>query len=203
MTEPSPLLPRFRSIFIKRWWGIPEADKKTIMTFPVGTLLRPGGWVLIGCRPGEVKTCIDALSGWGIDFGTLAFRRHSPYKGTTAWRKAKNFILREDLQEVIVIGYKGPYSKSSLKRFRSRTRPFMTNLPTRWEFNAYWKFSQLWGYPRLEIWARPYEGVFPPRWTRIGPYLDGMAIGQSLWLEHAKRFSTHLDTSWLDSPGGS
>jgi hypothetical protein len=199
----APLLPRFRSIFIKRWWGVDKKDQAVIAKFPVGTLLRPGGWMVIGCRPSEVKACIDLLSGWGLDFGTLAFRRHTPYKPShAAWRNVKNWILREDLQEVLVIGFKGPMSNFLHRKFASRTRPFLTNLPTRWEYNAYWKFSQFWGYPRLEIWARPYEGTYPQKWTRIGPHLDGMPIGQSLWLEHAKRFSTHLDTSWLDSPGG-
>ena len=62
------------------------------------------------------------------------------------------------------------------------------------EFNEYWKLSVLWGYPRLEIWGMPRQGIYnPKRWTRIGPRLDGMPITQSLWLEHAKRFKEPLD----------
>lgn len=196
-------LPRYRSIFIKRYWCLPEADLKVIKAFPVGLLLRPSGWVVVGARPGDVKEVIDMMTGWGVEYGTLAFRRHTPYKPSwRAWHNTKNHILREDLQEVLVIGYKPPLSLKGLRQFATKKRPFMTNLPTRWEYNVYWQFSQIWGYPRLEIWGRAYEGTYPAKWTRIGPKLDGMPIGQSLWLEHAKRFSTPLDTSWLSSPEG-
>lgn len=197
------LLPRFRSAIIKRLWTVPDRDLAIIKKFPVATLLRPSGWMLICCRPCEVGEAVEMLTGWGLAFGTLAFRRHSPYKPSwRAWHIPKNKILREDLQEVIVIGYKPPYSGRGLTLFGTKGRPYLTNLPTRWEYNAYWNWSQLWGYPRLEIWGRKSEGTYPKRWTRIGPQLDGMPIGQSLWLEHAKRFSTPLDTSWLSSPGG-
>lgn len=194
------LKPRFRSVFIRRMWLVPDRDLEAMAKFPVGLLLRPGGWVVIGCRPSEVEVAIALLRGWKLQFGTLAFRRHYPYKKTkgNAWAKVKNFILREDLQEVIVIGFKPPFSGVGLKRFATKPRPFLTNYPTRWEWDRYWKLSTLWGYPRLEIWAQPFQGIYnPKKWTRIGPLLDGMPITQSLWLEHAKRFSTPLDMSSL------
>jgi hypothetical protein len=159
-------------------------------------LLREGGWIVIGSRPGEVADAIDLLRGWGLTFGTLAFRKHYPYKlgRGGAWAVPKVHILREDLQEVLVIGFKPPFNGRGLKRFATKGRPWLTNYPTRWEYNEYWKMSTLWGYPRLEIWGRAYEGQYDPkRWTRIGPLLDGMPITQSLWLEHAKRFTEPLD----------
>lgn len=101
-----------------------------------------------------------------------------------------------------MISYKPPYNGRGLKRFATKGRPCLTNYPTRWEYQEYWKMSILWGYPRLEIWGRPYAGSFDPkRWTRIGTLLDGMPIGQSLWLEHAKRFDTPLDLAALYPSG--
>lgn len=162
--------------------------------FPVGLLLREGGWIVIGGRPCELETAIELLKGWGLTFGTLAFRKHDPYrKGRNIWVRPKIHILQEDLQEVLVIGFKPPFSNKGLSRFATKGRKWMTNFPTRWEYNEYWKLSTLWGYPRLEIWARPYQGRYDPkRWTRIGPLMDGLPISQSLWLEHAKRFPTPL-----------
>ena len=93
--------PRFRSIFLHRTWQIPPENLREIARFPVGLLLRPGGWILIGCRPSEVPVGLELLKGWGLEFGTLAFRKHYPYKsGNKAWRTPHNYILREDLQEV-------------------------------------------------------------------------------------------------------
>jgi hypothetical protein len=187
------LLPRYKSVQIKRTWGIPKADLEVIRKFPVGDLLRPGGWVLIGCRPCDVAETIDMVRGWGLEFGTLAFRRHSPYKVSgLAWHKVKHYILQEDLQEVVVIGFKPPLNLRGLDLFSTKLRPRMTNLPTRWEYNHYWKFSVVWGYPRLEIWGRSSESSPKDRWTRIGPHLDGMPIGQSLWLQHAMRHPVPL-----------
>ena len=187
---------RFKSIFIHRLWQIKEDTLAEGAKFPVALLLREGGWCVISCRPSEVQTAMHLLEGWGLTFGTCAFRRHYPYaprKKTRAWVFPKNYILREDLQEVVVIGFKPPFNGKGLHRFQTKKRQCLTNYPTRWEYNQYWKLSVLWGYPRLEIWGRPKQGTFDPkRWTRIGPLLDGMPITQSLWLEHAKRFSTPL-----------
>lgn len=162
--------------------------------FPVGLLLREGGWCLVSCRPCEVAQALDITRGWGFEFGTLAFRRHYPYKPSwKAWRHPKAHILREDLQEVVVITFKPPFNGRGLLRFATKGRKWLTNFPTIWEFNEYWKLSVLWGYPRLEIWANPRQGIYnPKRWTRIGPNLDGMPISQSLWIEHAKRFTQPL-----------
>ncbi len=190
----TPLKVRFRSIFIRRFWTIPEPEIQQMAAFPVAQLLRPGGWIVIGCRPPEVPIVLELLKGWKLEFGTLAFRRHYPYKGAwKAWQTPKNHILREDLQEVVVIGYRPPYNARGLQRFATKPRPYVTNYPTRWEYDKYWMHSVLWGYPRLEIWGQPYQGVFDKRWTRVGPRLDGMPIGQSLWLELAKRSSTLPD----------
>jgi hypothetical protein len=198
--------PRFRSIFIRRLWSIPEETLREGAKFPVGLLLREGGWIVIGCRPCEVDQALELLKGWKLQFATMAFRRHYPYNKRSwgAWTTTKSYILREDLQEVVVIGYKPPYNGRNLKRFGTKGRPYLTNYPTRWEWDQYWKLSVLWGYPRLEIWARPYQGVYDPKkWTRIGTLLDGMPITQSLWLLHAERFSTPLDMSLFSSHGGS
>jgi hypothetical protein len=197
--------PRFKSIFIKRMWGIPSRDIEVMREFPVGDLLRPGGWMVLGVRPCEVAEAIRMMEKWGLKFGTLAFRRHTPYKKTSkAWAVVKNHILREDLQEVVVIGWKPPYNGKGLQYFATRPRPFLTNYPTRWEYDQYWKISVLFGYPRLEIWGRPNEGYGPrfAKWTRIGPHIDGMPIEQSLWLQHAQRSPTPLDSSWLSRFSG-
>ena len=186
------LLPRFRSIFVQRIWMIAEDSLAEGARFPVGLLLREGGWLLISCRPPEVPTAIAMASAWGCVFGTLAFRRHMPTRRN--WKQKHAHILSEDIQEVIVICFKPPYSGKGLARFQTKGQRLLGNYPTRWEYTQYWKMSVLWGYPRLEIWARPRQGNFDPRkWTRIGPKMDGMPIEQSLWLEHSKRFAEPLD----------
>jgi hypothetical protein len=179
------------------FWAIKKPEIAAMKAFPVGLLLRPGGFITVGCRPFQVGEVIKMVEGWGLEFGTLAFRKHYPYKRSVrAWKTTKNYILREDLQEVVVIAYRPPYNARGLWLFRTKNRPFPTNFPTRWEYDHYWKLSMMWGYPRLEIWARPHQGVYnPKKWTRIGPLLDGMPITQSLWLEHAKRFIVPLDLS--------
>jgi len=142
-----------------------------------------------------VAFAIDMIKGWGLEFGTLAFRRHYPHgrKGSRAWMNVKHHILKEDLQEVLVIAFKPPYSGRGLARFVTKGSRWHTNFPTRWEYEQYWKMSVLWGYPRLEVWGRPFAGQYDPKkWTRVGPLLDGMTITQSLWIEHAKRFSQPL-----------
>jgi hypothetical protein len=187
--------PRFRAIHINRIWSLPEEDLAAIRAFPVGLLLRPSGWMIIGSRPCEVDVTMGMLKGWGLEFGTLAFRKHYPYRKGTSWTVHKNYILREEIQEVLTIGYKPPYSGKGLKMFATAKRPFVSNYPTKWEYDVYWRLSVMLGYPKLEIWGRTNQGRFDPRkWTRIGPHLDGMPITQSLWLQHAERFRVPLAT---------
>jgi len=87
--------PRFRAIHINRIWSIPGEDLQAIKDFPVGLLLRPSGWMIIGSRPCEVDVTMGMLRGGGWSSGrwhSASITRtergpHGPFTRTTSFGK--------------------------------------------------------------------------------------------------------------------